>query len=151
MASKFLISSADRSDKRDLRLAPLHRARAASYFDLAAPLSNRLQACFFKHPDQFNELRLAAVRFLGNGDRIRSIGPEQARFGGISQTEREHLVNEPIAQLAVLNREYDLDAPKEIARHPISAANEHFRLAGIFEIENSAVFQKAVHNTPDRN
>src|SRR5207249_361696 len=39
----------------------------------------------------------------------------------------------------------------EIARHPIGAANEKLRLAGIFEIINAAMLQKTVHSTMDRD
>src|SRR5437868_3537442 len=88
----------------------------------------------FLHGGKSNELELAAALRLslgGPGTAIRSIGLKQARLHIICQRAVEHFMNESLAQDAVLDGKCELNAPEKIARHPIGAADDDLRLAGI--------------------
>src|SRR5271155_2403583 len=46
-----------------------------------------------------------------------------------------------VAECGIFERENDLNAFVEIARHPVRAAEKHFRLAAIFKIIDAAVLE----------
>src|SRR5271163_1731089 len=52
-----------------------------------------------------------------------------------------------MAEEGILERENHLHAFVKIARHPVGAAEKHFRLAAIFKIVDAAVFEKAADDT----
>src|SRR5258706_8296874 len=60
-------------------------------------------------------------------------------------------MNEPLAQVSVLDGECQFDASEEVARQPIGAAEENLRLASILKIIDPAVFQKPVHDAAHSN
>src|SRR5438105_5072432 len=89
------------------------------------------------HRGKSNELELAAAQrlTLGRpGTAIRSVGLKQARLHVVGQRTAEHFMNESLAQDAILDGECQFNAPEKIARHPIGAADEDLRLAGILKI-----------------
>src|SRR5437879_272765 len=55
-------------------------------------------------------------------------------------------MDDPLAEIPVLNREHDFNTPEQISRQPISAADKYLRLAGVFEIINPAVLKKPIHD-----
>src|SRR5438094_10610215 len=70
-------------------------------------------------------------------------------FNYIMHKTRKHLVDDLDAQRRMLDRERQIDAAIKVTRHPISAGKEHFGLAGILKIKNSAMLKKTTHNADD--
>src|SRR5207244_1345176 len=62
----------------------------------------------------------------------------------VRQTSGQDFIDEPVFQVRLLDGKDHFDSPAQVPIHPISRADVHLRIAGVAEIENAAVFQKAV-------
>lgn len=80
---------------------------------------------------------------------IAAIGLDDAGFDVVGEMESEDFGGHAFAEVAIEDGEDDFDAAEEIAWHPIGAADEDFGLAGIFEIEDTAVFEEPVDDAAD--
>src|SRR5213076_865339 len=63
----------------------------------------------------------------------------------------QQLAFDAFAQDAVLDGEDHFDAAQKVSRHPVGAAQEDLRLAGVLEIADAAVFEEAVHDAAHRD
>ena len=85
--------------------------------------------------------------------RHRQVGPAGVQLAGILivlELDGEELIEHAAAKLGRLDGEEHLDAPEEIAGHPVGAAREHQRLAAVvLEIESPRVFQIAADDAAD--
>src|SRR5439155_2281590 len=69
----------------------------------------------------------------------------------VRQRQVQQLAFDAFAQDAVLDGEDDFDAAQKVSRHPVGAAQEYLRLAGVLEIPDAAVFEEAVHDAAHRD
>ncbi len=101
---------------------------------------------------EVHELGLAIAGgdfFVGTGQFIFPVGMHDAGLGVVGELELEVFAEEPVAQDAILDGEDDLDSAEEVAGHPIGAADEDFGLAGVFEVEDAAMFEEAADDATD--
>src|SRR5690348_8657242 len=82
---------------------------------------------------------------------IAAIGLQFARFYLVIEETRQNIVHHFIAQVGRINREGDLDAAIEIARHPIRTGKVNIGLAGVFKIVNATVLEKSSDDAEDAN
>src|ERR1043166_9121880 len=83
--------------------------------------------------------------------QIRAIGLQLARIHVVSQIRLQHFVFQIRTKMRILDRTENLDSTIEIAIHPAGAAYVNLRRAGILEIEDAAVLEKATDDAPHAN
>ena len=69
----------------------------------------------------------------------------------VVQEAGQHFVDDFVAERGVLDRKGDFHAANKISWHPVRAGEKNFRVAGVFEIINPAVFQKSADDADDPN
>ena len=80
------------------------------------------------------------------GTQISSVVLKKSRFHIVGQISSQNFMHHPIPQQRILQREQDFNALMQVPRHPVRAAQIHFRIATIFKIENAAVLQESSHD-----
>src|SRR6185437_8053213 len=80
---------------------------------------------------------------------ITAVGQQQASLGVVGQRGAQDVADQSLLQLRRLNRKHHLDAPAQIAIHPVGRTDVHLWIVVVAEVENTAVFQKAIHNGDD--
>src|SRR5574337_734266 len=95
---------------------------------------------------------LRAVRRMvaGFGAHIAAVAAEQPGLGVVGQAVGEGLLEHPRGQVGVENGKRDLDAPHQVAFHPVGAGAVDLRLAVVGEPVHPAVFEEAPHDRADR-
>src|SRR3954452_23080295 len=87
-------------------------------------------------PDQkLLSVKLMALHWLDAG--IAAIAIQNARFHVVCHVRGQYLVNQPLFQTRIVYRAAHLSTFVKIARHPVSAADEHVFYASIQEIEDT--------------
>ena len=73
-----------------------------------------------------------------------AVGAQDARLHVVGERNGEDLVEDPLADGGVLDRESDLHAADEVALHPVGGGEEHLALAARFEVPDPGVLEEAV-------
>ena len=75
----------------------------------------------------------------GRGRRdpaISAVGLEYAGLDVIHHDDAEHALDDPVLEPGVLDREHDLDAAAEVARHPVGRREEDLGRVAVLEIRD---------------
>ena len=78
--------------------------------------------------------------------RVTAVGSERPRLGVVGQIGLQ-VVEDAIAMLLALDREADLDAPEEVALHPVGARAEDLGIAVVVKVEDARVFEEAARRS----
>src|SRR5229473_1798572 len=92
--------------------------------------------------------------FLGGDPRIRAVRRQVPALQRIAQIGHHDLVEDLAMHGHILDRHQRLDAPIEIARHPVGRADEHLGLVrrqpvAVAEADDPAMFEKASDDALD--
>lgn len=90
------------------------------------------------------DLRVGGWRAL-----VTSVGLKESAFGAFGQASGQDFVDDAVSEDAVFDGEDGFDSVEEVSGHPIGASDVNFWLAGVFEVENPAVFEEASHDAFD--
>ena len=91
--------------------------------------------------------RLRADRRLaigGDEPPVGAIRVLETRFHVVPQNRGQDALHHALFERRGLDREHDLDAPEEVAWHPIRARQEDLGAPRIAEVEHAAVLEEAV-------
>jgi hypothetical protein len=82
---------------------------------------------------------------------VRSVRPQLARLDVVGQIGTQNLVPDARDETEVAHRRHDLDAPVQIARHQVGAADVRLVIAAVGEPPQPTVLEEAPDNAAHTN
>ena len=80
---------------------------------------------------------------------VAPVGHRAPRLDVVLQGDAQDLVDHPVAQPLVLDREHDLDPALEVARHPVGRRQVDLALAAVAEVEDARVLEEPIDDADD--
>jgi len=99
-----------------------------------------------------HELALSVDSLLAFGCNDPLISPVRKKQSGLYVVSQAHVENfffQALFEPRIFNGGDQLDAPVEVALHPVGASDVDVSVAAVLEVVDAAVFKKATDDAPD--